>query len=649
MASKKKNRRKGPQPSAAAPVVKPRPKQQPAKHGQPVRETVEALVIAFVLAFLFRTFQAEMFVIPTGSMAPTLMGRHEDLHCEACGYRYKLGDNLPKPEQVQRHVQSANQGGVRVSPQEVVDSESTIAGKCPTCRRTMVTKPIRGNAEYESAATQRAYSGDRIVVNKYLYSFQDPERWDVVVFKYPGNAVENYIKRLVGLPGEQLQIEQGDVFARTEADAPYGILRKPADKILAMRQLVHDTDHDPTPLRKAGYPLRWEAATEQSAWTLEETLGEHLVQQRYKIEADGDTTDWLRYHHRPPGAEVWGKVGRTNVTGEPVELEVQPRLITDFNAYNTAVTVGAAAQRHSIEPPLYDQGLHWVGDLILEAEVKVDSADGVLTLELVEAGCKYRAEFDVGTGEVTISATGPDADSPADAWNVTSATPLKGRGEYAVRMANVDDQIVLWVNGRVVSLPDDGAYDVTALVEERGDLIPRSTEQDPGDLSPAAIGGSNLTATVTRLAVYRDIYYIADKSPPSRVGSPVTDYDLVVVNGELSVRADGDLVSLAEMLTDPESWDAYRQRRAQEFSLTSDSGEQLLFVMGDNSAASLDARLWPNGNGALPGRPGGHYLERSLLIGKAVCVYWPHSFDRIPGTSIWFPLFPNFGDMRLVR
>ena len=71
--------------------------------------------------------------------------------------------------------------------------------------------------------------------------------------------------------------------------------------------------------------------------------------------------------------------------------------------------------------------------------------------------------------------------------------------------------------------------------------------------------------------------------------------------------------------------------------------------MGDNSAESSDARLWRNRDPRTGGQPGGAYLERRLLIGKALCVYWPHSWNRIPGTPIPFPLFPNVEDMRLVR
>ncbi len=61
----------------------------PRKDG--IRETVESVVIAFVLAFLFRTFEAEAFVIPTGSMAPTLLGANKDVVCPECGVEYTVG------------------------------------------------------------------------------------------------------------------------------------------------------------------------------------------------------------------------------------------------------------------------------------------------------------------------------------------------------------------------------------------------------------------------------------------------------------------------------------------------------------------------------------------------------------------------------
>ena len=67
-----------------------------------IRETVESVIIAFVLAFLFRTFEAEAFVIPTGSMAPTLMGKHKDLECPMCHYRYQVSasDNQTETDEI---------------------------------------------------------------------------------------------------------------------------------------------------------------------------------------------------------------------------------------------------------------------------------------------------------------------------------------------------------------------------------------------------------------------------------------------------------------------------------------------------------------------------------------------------------------------
>ncbi len=69
---------------------------------------------------------------------------------------------------------------------------------------------------------------DRVLVDKVSYWFRDPERWEVVVFRYPLLTHVNYVKRLVGLGGEQLLIDDGDLWARPlGSDQDFSILRKP--------------------------------------------------------------------------------------------------------------------------------------------------------------------------------------------------------------------------------------------------------------------------------------------------------------------------------------------------------------------------------------------------------------------------------------
>ena len=69
----------------------PAVKRAEAFRTQGERETVEAFVVAFILALLFRAFIAEAFVIPTGSMAPALMGAHKDLFCDRCNQNFPVG------------------------------------------------------------------------------------------------------------------------------------------------------------------------------------------------------------------------------------------------------------------------------------------------------------------------------------------------------------------------------------------------------------------------------------------------------------------------------------------------------------------------------------------------------------------------------
>lgn len=80
------------------------------------------------------------------------------------------------------------------------------------------------------------WSGDKILVNKFAYDLRGPRRWEVAVFKYPQKTSLNYIKRVVGLPGETICVEHGDVYINAR------IARKPWR---VQRDLWRMTPHSP--------------------------------------------------------------------------------------------------------------------------------------------------------------------------------------------------------------------------------------------------------------------------------------------------------------------------------------------------------------------------------------------------------------------
>ncbi len=56
-------------------------------------------------------------------------------------------------------------------------------------------------------------NNDLIMVNKMIYRFRDPQRGDIVVFNPPGNtSAIHYIKRIVGVPGDKVEVSEGRVF-----------------------------------------------------------------------------------------------------------------------------------------------------------------------------------------------------------------------------------------------------------------------------------------------------------------------------------------------------------------------------------------------------------------------------------------------------
>jgi signal peptidase I len=55
-------------------------------------------------------------------------------------------------------------------------------------------------------------NADYLIVDKISYELGDPQRDDVVIFKYPNDTTKYFIKRIIGLPGETVDIKGGDIF-----------------------------------------------------------------------------------------------------------------------------------------------------------------------------------------------------------------------------------------------------------------------------------------------------------------------------------------------------------------------------------------------------------------------------------------------------
>lgn len=609
-----------------------------------IRETIESVIVAFILAFLFRAFVAEAFVIPTGSMAPTLMGAHKDTVCDHCGTEYQ---STASPEF------DKDTGG----PTDHVAVGST----CAMCRG-LNAFDLAGNANHAT------FSGDRILVSKFDYLFSDPDRWDVLVFKFPTDARMNYIKRLVGLPGEHLHIEGGDVYLRKQESEPWQLARKPPEKALAMMQVVSDTKHQAVDLVAKGWPSLWQPLAIPGgahAWKPEQT--EDTWSARLAAGDSSEQTQWLRYYHKFLDQGEWNEVA-----GGAALPEIDPysiSLITDFLAYNTtrfgrrsdvytpngrlAPEITPEVRALDVVPPhsitfdgltgMPQDGLHWVGDLAAEFDVEVASDGGTLSFDLVEFGIHYQCRIDVATGKATLHAS--DNGQPLNAFAAadekeiavpSASTDVQGRSRHRVRFANIDDQLMLWVDGSLAKFDMPTVYDSHRYrtAEARR---PYWTLHDPLDAAPIAIGGQGADLIVHRAQVWRDIYYIAIRP---RVYSDYDTNDLLSVidsiqdpNLRTALQRDGDgpVNVISWVYSSPELWDTtplFSKRGSLEYSL----GDGEFFPMGDNSAASSDARDWS----------GHHYVERRFLIGKALLVFWPHRWNApVP--------MPNFGRMGRIR
>ena len=77
------------------------------------------------------------------------------------------------------------------------------------------------NARVTSGSMENTImTGDRVLGLRFSYWFSEPQQGDIVIFKYPDNETQNYIKRIIGLPGDSVEIVEGLVYVNGENAIP---------------------------------------------------------------------------------------------------------------------------------------------------------------------------------------------------------------------------------------------------------------------------------------------------------------------------------------------------------------------------------------------------------------------------------------------
>ena len=548
--------------------------------GGGVKETIESILVAFILAFVFRAFVVEAFVIPTGSMATTLLGAHTRYQCPDCGYRFDLNySSLTAGEDEDINVPS-NAGPI------------TTPIFCPNCGFQVPPEQTKNPAI--------AY-GDRILVLKYLYLLQHPKRWDVVVFKAPEQPNQNYIKRLIGLPGEAIMVLDGDIYIRApgDPDAKHFVVQpKPPAAQRALWRLVYDNDFHPQGIHDVNGEVDAQARGAfpwVQPWRL--TYGAGCKQDA----AHGRT---FTFEDPNDAAKLTYDAAANPATQGPSDYLVANQN-THRPVYEPQVVNGRQVQV-AVEGPLWiperspGNGSAEdtpVSDLDVRLTYRRTAGDGPFQVALTKRGHTFTAELTPTTATLYHD---------VDGRRSVVGTPMKlsaGGRPVRVELSNADYRATLRVNDAVVAqtTPADYAPALPTLLQEYENHI----APPPPTVTMTA---DHQRSAVSHLSLWRDVYYY-NYNPISNI-----------------------------------TWATPRNFPSGAQQLRSDE----YFTMGDNSQLSYDARCWGKGID-LPGEglkvdPG--RVPGRFLLGKAFYVYWPAGYKA----TDWLPSFvPNFAGMRLIR
>lgn len=557
---------------------------------QEIKDTTESIVIAFILAFVFRAFVVEAFIIPTGSMAATLYGRHGTLVCEDCGWEnaYGLSDplaraNLHGPDSKVR-CQNCDHLNTNLKIHDGVNSR--LGGR----------RIVRGNSE----------SGDRILVFKWPLDIGGealgPKRWDVTVFKNPADGNENFIKRLIGLPNEVLEIIDGDIYTVPTAE----LSEETLDILEQLRHIKYrqrtgaglDANdamrlRQPPPqsvLDELAEKLRIQAKTQEAQQSHRMVVYNHDYPPRTW------NTGQPRWEPLPASGPTWSADDRrltfSGVAGGKATVTYSGKRIVDHNAYNIDV------------PP---SAWNPVSDLRLEFVLYPKGGDGYIETALFKGDDCFVARLQAD-GRVSLTRQKGDDRKP-ELLSEAVVPPLEPQRPIELVFQNIDYRVSLAIDGQDVlaTTTDQYAPDIRYLrgSPPRPALTPRIT-------------AAEMSLELWHVVLYRDEYYT----------SPT------LANSVFRSRLPGWGTSKHPILL-----------REGEY-----------FMLGDNSPASKDSRLWDAVGGHLADRGEDFQLgtvPRDQLVGQAFFVYWPSGLrpDWLPGRGehLVEHFVPNVGRMRWIR
>jgi signal peptidase I len=425
----------------------PSPVPAPHRRGSVHRATAEFLVLLAIGILFSRTFAAEAYIVPTGSMAPTLLGMHREYHCPNCEKRFALG--LDEDGRSGRPI-------------------------CPNC----------GHAELDRAQSIEC-TGDRLLVQKYLFDIRPPHRWEVAVFQNPADPEEAYVKRVVGLPGDAVLIQHGDIYVNGR------IARKTLAEQRAMRIPVFDNNFRP----KNGdrFP-RWTyrgtgpGSGTSNDWRADGTRFVKDPSPGVSLER----ADWLEYRHWQPERAAYGP-------------------IRDFTPYNG----GDLASDNRVD------------DLMLEARVAVRPDVQELVIRL-------------GTGDERFQVSIPvDGRAPAEVRRGSELMEIKPGGAFLASSSLTCPHSSLveasWMDRRLTVAIDGALLFEPIDVDQPRGYAPLGNAIAIGMRGPGGVEMSDVR-------VYRDVYYTdaLANAPrkPFGVGSPYT-----LGEGEYFVLGDNSPVS----------------------------------------------------------------------------------------------------------